>query len=163
AMKMILDPARAGGENVRRFQTEAAAAQRLHHPAIVAAHEVGEFQGKPFLVMELIQGESLERLLQRALPPAWVAQLMRGLALDHAHRNGVIHRDVKPENIIVDREGQPHLTDFGLARDPSVADHVTRTGAVLGTPAYMAPEQAGESKDQGPHSDIYSLGAILYR
>jgi serine/threonine protein kinase len=165
AIKTIVDPNRRGGENVRRFQIEAAAARRLHHPAIVAAHEVGEKNGMPYLVMDLVEGESLEALLARHLPQRWIAQLARGiaLALEHAHRNGVVHRDVKPENVIVDREGQPHLTDFGLARDAAGADRMTQEGQMIGTPAFMAPEQAGEVSEQGPHSDIYSLGAVLYR
>ncbi len=154
-----------GGVRLKRFQLEAEAARKLKHPAIVGAHAFGEHEGNPYLVMELIEGESLDKLLARPIPPKWIAQLMRGiaLALDHAHKNGVVHRDVKPANVIVDKEGQPHLTDFGLARDLSDSgQNVTQEGSMLGTPAYMAPELAGEASEQGPHSDVYSLGAILY-
>ncbi|MBI3723962.1 protein kinase, partial [bacterium] len=167
AIKMILDPSYAGDDQVQRFHREARAAAQLRHPGIVSVHEVGAHDGKPFLVLELIEGENLEKLLLRAPIHARraceiVAEV--AAALEHAHGNGVVHRDVKPENVIVDREGRPHLMDFGLALDVKAASRLTVEGDILGTPAYMAPEQAaGDVAAQGPRSDVYSLGAVLYR
>ncbi|HZU98752.1 MAG TPA: protein kinase [Planctomycetota bacterium] len=167
AIKMILDPRRAGDENLRRFEREARAAMRLRHPNIVQVQATGMHEGKPYLVMELVDGDSLETLLQRGpMPTRQVIEIVRAIAiaLDHAHAQGVVHRDLKPENILVDKDGVPHLADFGLARDVTENENLTTTGTVLGTPAYMAPEQAGgETHEQGPHSDIYGLGAVLYR
>ncbi|MBI3723224.1 tetratricopeptide repeat protein [bacterium] len=167
AIKMILDPTRAGPELLKRFEAEASATARLRHPGIVSVHEVGFHEGRPFLVMELIQGESLEALLRREpMAPRRAAEVIRevALALAHAHASGVVHRDVKPENVLVDKEGRPHLMDFGLAREVGEGQRMTVTGQVLGTPAYMSPEQAaGETRRQGPASDVYSLGAVLYR
>ena len=167
AIKMVLDPRHATGDSLRRFEREARAAIKLRHPNIVAVHATGMHEGRPFLVMDLIEGESFESLLRRGPMSARQAiELVRAiaLALDHAHAAGVVHRDLKPENILVDRDGKPFLTDFGLARDQADRDNLTTTGTVLGTPAYMAPEQAGgETHEQGPHSDIYGLGAVLYR
>jgi tetratricopeptide (TPR) repeat protein/predicted Ser/Thr protein kinase len=167
AVKMILDASQAGPEQVKRFQREATAAAKLSHPNIVNVYEVGEDGGRPFIAMELVDGASFESVLKKQRPPAKrTVEIVRDIAraLAHAHENGVIHRDVKPENVIVDKNGSPHLMDFGLAREVSGGERMTVTGAVLGTPAYMAPEQAaGETADQGPRSDIYALGAVLYR
>ena len=167
AIKMILDPSRAGREEVARFQREAQAVARLSHPGVVSVHEVGVHQGRPFLVMDLVKGRSLSQLQeQERLPPRRVAEIVHGVAqaVDHAHAQGVIHRDIKPGNVLVDASGQPRLVDFGLARDVSAREQLTVTGQVLGTPAYMAPEQAGgEAGEQGPHTDVYGLGALLYR
>ncbi|MBI3725734.1 protein kinase [bacterium] len=166
AIKVLLDPAHATADARRRFRSEASAAARLKHPGIVSVHEFGEHEGKPFLVMDLILGVSLEaRLTEGSLPAKRVAEIVRevALALEHAHSQNVIHRDVKPGNVLIDRDGRPHLTDFGLARD-MLATELTATGAVLGTPAYMAPEQAGgDVREQGPRTDIYALGGLLYR
>jgi tetratricopeptide (TPR) repeat protein len=167
ALKVVLDPARATPDALARFRLEATAAARLRHPGIVTVYEVSEHEGKPFIALELVEGESLERLLLRAsMPPRRLAELVRevALALDHAHGQGVVHRDVKPENVLVDAEGRARLTDFGLARDAARPEGITATGTILGTPAYMAPEQAaGETRAQGPATDVYALGAVLYR
>ncbi len=159
------DPA----DRLRRFEREATAAARLQHPGIVAVHEVGSDAGRPFIVMELVPGESLEaRLAREPVAPREAARLLRevALALQHAHDHGVVHRDVKPENILVDASGgAPKLSDFGLAREAAEDDRLTKTGQLLGTPAYMSPEQAsGGSRDAiGPAVDVYALGGVLYR
>jgi serine/threonine protein kinase/regulator of sirC expression with transglutaminase-like and TPR domain len=167
ALKMIADTGRAGGKLLKRFRTEASALARLHDPRIVPVFEVGEHEGKPYIVMELVEGTSLDALLRDdeiALRDRVKIVLEVALALEHAHQNGIVHRDVKPENVIVDRSGLPHLMDFGLAIDESAAERLTVPGAVLGTPAYMSPEQAaGGTVPVTSASDIYSLGAVLYR
>ncbi len=171
AIKMILDPARAGEKQVARFAREAAAAAKLRHPGIVAVHEVGEHRGRPFIVMDLVEGESLEDQLRRELAsPKRTAEIVMAVAraLHHAHSLGVVHRDVKPHNVMMapsEGDAVPLLMDFGLARDITAADEqLTVTGQMLGTPVYMSPEQAGgRTALQGPCSDIYSLGAVLYR
>ncbi|MCO5166044.1 MAG: serine/threonine-protein kinase [Planctomycetes bacterium] len=164
AIKLVTAAAAVGPAAWARFEREATATARLQHPGIVKVHEVGQDRGRPFLVMELVEGESLEALLARGpLPRRQAVALARdlALALAHAHERGVVHRDVKPGNVLVDRLGRPRLTDFGLARlGPS---ELTRTGELLGTPSYMAPEQAGDSgRTHGPPTDVYGLGAVLY-
>ncbi len=167
ALKLVLDPASAETARLARFKREAETGARLRHPGIVPVLDFGVNEGKPFLVMELVPGESFEKLLHRGgASPRRSAEIVRevALALDHAHAHGVIHRDVKPENVIVDTSGRARLVDFGLARDESAKTQLTRTGEVLGTPAYLAPEQAdGDPRSQGPHTDVYALGAVLYR
>ncbi len=159
----------AGDEILGRFVREAQAAARLRHPGIVSVHEVGSHEGRPFLAMELVAGATLEdALLDRDDPmtPRRLAEVVRDVAraLHHAHDQGVLHRDVKPHNVIIDAGGAPHLTDFGLARDLLEQDQLTVSGQVLGTPAYMAPEQTGTDRaKQGPATDVYGLGAVLYR
>ena len=166
ALKMINDPRRAGGKLLMRFTQEASIVARLHDPRLVPIFEVGSHQGKPYFVMELIEGQSLQRLLrEEALPPRRVAEIVRevALALKHAHENAVIHRDVKPENILIDSSGNPRLMDFGLAIDEETEERFTAPGAILGTPEYMSPEQAaGATTDLTEATDIYALGAILY-
>ncbi len=169
AIKMILDE-RAGGDPLRhqRFVAEARAVARLRHPGIVTVHEVGTHEGRPFIVMDLLEGETLEEHLERASPPPRrVAEIVREVAaaLHHAHRAGVVHRDVKPQNVLLDADGRPHLLDFGLARDLADDHHLTRTGQLVGTPAYVAPEQAsgGRRGAAGPAADVWSAGAVLYR
>jgi serine/threonine protein kinase/WD40 repeat protein len=152
---------------VARFTTEARAAAALHHPNICPIHEVGEVDGVPYLVMAFVEGKPLgEYAALRPLSPRQSAALVRklALALDEAHRRGVVHRDLKPANIMIDKRGEPIIMDFGLARRARAGDpRLTQDGACMGTPAYMPPEQIkGEIDAMGPASDIYSLGVILY-
>ncbi|MGE0711203.1 MAG: protein kinase [Planctomycetota bacterium] len=152
-----------------RFRREARALARLRHPHIVPLLAAGEEGGAPYLVLELVAGETLEERLRRGpLPPAQAADLVRKLAagVAHAHRQGVLHRDIKPANVLLDAAGEPALTDFGLTRDlEAVPDQarLTRTGQLLGTPGFVAPEQAdGQLARLGPATDVYGLGATLY-
>ena len=165
AIKVILDAARAGEKALERFRREAAAIGQLRHRNIVQVYDAGSVGGRPYLVMELVEGKQLVK--EGKLPPRRAAEIAHGLALAlaHAHEHGIIHRDVKPHNIIVDAEGVPKLMDFGLARDEEdVGERLTVVGELLGTPAYMAPEQAsGASTEHGPHTDIYALGTVLYQ
>jgi WD40 repeat protein/tRNA A-37 threonylcarbamoyl transferase component Bud32 len=172
AVKMIRAGQLARAEDIRRFRTEAEAAANLKHPHIVAIHEVGEEEGRPFFSMDFIAGRSLAELArERPLEPARAARLVQTVAeaIAYAHGRGVLHRDLKPSNVMIDAEGQPHVTDFGLAKIVSNTKHETRnteqtvTGAVLGSPSYMSPEQARGRSDQiSVRSDVYALGAMLY-
>jgi WD40 repeat protein len=166
ALKMILSGQLANADDVRRFHAEAEAAARLDHPGIVPVYEVGQHEGHHYFSMAFIEGESLARKVAEALPPPReAAELTRKVAeaVSYAHVEGVIHRDLKPGNILVDRQGQPRLTDFGLAKRVQGDSSLTATGQVLGTPSYMPPEQAnGQGGAVGPLSDVYSLGAVLY-
>jgi tetratricopeptide (TPR) repeat protein/predicted Ser/Thr protein kinase len=156
----------AGCRAVERFAREARAAAHLHHPNICPVYDAGEINGIPFLTMAYIEGQPLTQALPPPLPPGQAAGLVRqlALALEEAHRHGVIHRDLKPGNVLVNRRGEPVITDFGLARRTLPEDAgFTLPGQVLGTPAYMPPEQAeGAVAAIGPGADIYSLGVILY-
>jgi WD40 repeat protein len=169
ALKMIRSNDLATAADVRRFHAEAEASASLDHPNIVPSYEVGEHDGQHFFSMKLIPGGSLvERLDQFMHDPraaaGVVAQVAR--AVHHAHRRGVLHRDLKPSNILLDADGQPHVTDFGLAKrvdDPGGRESLTVTGALIGTPNYMAPEQTlGKSGGVTVATDVYGLGAILY-
>src|SRR5579864_4361747 len=172
----------------RRFQTEAETIARLHHPSIVQIFDIGEYQGRPFLALELVEGGSLANLLATGPLPVpqaihLTAQMAR--AMHYAHTKGVIHRDLKPANILLESRNAecgmrndpslqafriphsefriPKITDFGLAKFLDEDQNRTRNGMILGTPAYMAPEQAlGNSKAIGPQADVYALGTILY-
>ncbi|MCY2964547.1 MAG: WD40 repeat domain-containing serine/threonine-protein kinase [Planctomycetota bacterium] len=169
ALKMILSGQLAGEEDVRRFHAEAEAAAKLDHPNIVPIFEIGQQQGQHYFSMALVEGESLGHALARGIfAPRAAAEMTKKIAeaIAYAHVQGVIHRDLKPANVLVDKDGQPRVTDFGLAKRIEPGDAVsqhTATGQILGTPSYMPPEQAsGETARIGIHSDIYSIGAILY-
>ena len=165
ALKMILSGVRAGTEERTRFRTEAEAAARLQHPNIVQVFEVGEQTGQPFFSLEYCPGGTLEKKLNGTpLRDQEAAALVEKLAraIDHAHLNGVLHRDLKPANVLLDRDGEPKIGDFGLAKKLDEVGQ-TQSGAIMGTPSYMAPEQAdGRGKELGPACDVYALGAILY-
>jgi serine/threonine protein kinase/tetratricopeptide (TPR) repeat protein len=164
ALKMLLAGARAPTGRRLRLFAEADAIARLQHAGIVQVYEVGEQDGVPFLVLELMAGGSLAQTLAgRPLPSRQAAELVETLAraVDHAHAHGVIHRDLKPGNVLLTADGRPKISDFGLAKQER--PELTATGEVLGTPSYMAPEQTrGGSQPVGPAADIYALGAILY-
>lgn len=172
ALKM-LGREHMGDSDRRRFEREAAYLQALRHPGIVRILDIGEYDDRPFLVMELVRGRTLEALLIQSmakgidhyLPLEQVVDyLIQALeALHVAHLAGILHRDLKPGNLMVTREGRVKLLDFGLARRPEMDSHLTASGSVLGTPAYMSPEQArGEREGLSIRSDIYSLGALFY-
>jgi WD40 repeat protein len=166
ALKMIRSGAHAEEQEFTRFQVEAQAVARLQHPHIVQIFEVGEQDECPFLALELVEGGSLAQKLAGApLPADQAARLVETLArtMHAAHERGIVHRDLKPANILLSADGQPKITDFGLAKRLDGETAYTPSGAVLGTPSYMAPEQAaGRTAQIGPGSDVYALGAILY-
>jgi hypothetical protein len=166
ALKMILAGAHAGEEERARFQAEAEAVARLRHPNVVQVYEVGTHDGRPFFSLEFCAGGSLAgRLGGGAFSPREAAGLVEALAraVHYAHLHGVIHRDLKPANVLLTEDGQAKITDFGLAKQLQGGAGPTRTGEVLGTPSYMAPEQAaGRTRAIGPAADVYALGAILY-
>ena len=190
AVKVVSSGPFASEEELRRFKAEAEAAANLHHPNLVPIYEVDVCDGRPYYSMELVVGESLAELVARGpVPPGRAAELIAAVAgaVDYAHRRGILHRDLKPANVLIDTAGRPRVLDFGLAKrlpdgdltdadgEPAAAhptpdasslrprpSEMTRTGAILGTPSYMAPEQAAGAKSVGPAADIYGLGGILY-
>jgi WD40 repeat protein/serine/threonine protein kinase len=174
AVKMLLAGEFASAEFVRRFRREAEAAAGLRHPHIVAIYEVGQKDGQHFFSMELIEGRNLTDLVrERPLPAHRAAAYLRTIAeaVGFAHDHGILHRDLKPSNILVDPFDQPRITDFGLAKQlegagfgetPGGREQATLTGQAMGSPAFMAPEQAAGRSTVGPAADLYSLGAVLY-
>jgi serine/threonine-protein kinase len=166
ALKMLLLGAFASRHERARFIREAEAVAALSHPHIVQIFDVGEFERRPFFTMELLEGGSLaQRLAGAPQPSRQSAQLVATLAMAvaYAHELGIVHRDLKPGNILLTSNDTPKIADFGLARRVDAAQDLTITGARLGTPSYMAPEQAsGKTSAVGPASDVYALGAILY-
>jgi WD40 repeat protein/tRNA A-37 threonylcarbamoyl transferase component Bud32 len=166
ALKMILAGAHAGGDAAARFLAEAEAVAQLQHPNIVQIFHIDEHAGFPYFEMEFVGGGSLaDRLDGTPRPPREAARVTEivARAIAEAHRQGIVHRDLKPGNILLTPEGTPKVADFGLAKLLNVESGLTRTDSVLGSPSYMAPEQAeGKTKEVGPTADVYALGAILY-
>jgi Protein kinase domain len=165
ALKMILSGNLAGPADLRRFRAEAEAAANLDHPNILPVYEVGEHDGRPFFSMKLAPGGSLADRVKDlvANPPAAAAMVARlARAVHFAHQRGILHRDLKPGNVLLDADGSPLITDFGLAKRTGVDSGITQSGAIVGTPSYMAPEQARGGKQLTTAVDVYALGAILY-
>lgn len=173
AIKTILTGAHAGPDERQRFQIEIETIARLQHPHFVQIFEVGEIEGRPYCVLEFVEGGSLAgQLTGKPLPVRWSTEIVATLAraIEEAHRQDIIHRDLKPANVLLARREEdeqtilvPKITDFGLAKRLDENRSHTQTGMIVGTPAYMAPEQAAaRSQDIGPATDVYALGAILY-
>lgn len=166
AIKMLISGSHATSEDFARFFTEAEAVATLQHPNIVQVYETGRSDDLPYMALEYVSGGSLVQVLKDGpLSSKRSAHLVEQLAnaMFAAHQAGIVHRDLKPANILMTGEGIPKITDFGLAKKVDGGSGLTQTGAVMGTPSYMAPEQAsGEGKRVGPAADIYALGAILY-
>ena len=166
AIKTLAEGQFATQEQVERFQAEAHAIARLRHPNIIAIHAISEHENRPYLSLEFAEGGSLaQRLAEKPMAPREAAALVETLAraVHAAHQAGIIHRDLKPSNVLLTADGVPKVSDFGLAKLLDADSGRTLSGQVMGTPSYMAPEQAeGHSKQVGPAADIYALGAILY-
>jgi serine/threonine protein kinase len=167
ALKMVLGLQQTG-TSAARFKQEADATAKLDHPNVVPIFDYGEIDGRLFFTMPFVNGPSLKALVEREGVPtipkalALFAQIVAGVA--QAHRHGIVHRDLKPANVLVDPDGRPRVADFGLAKQTADADrpNMTGTGQIMGTPAYMSPEQARDSKDVSAAADVYSLGAVLF-
>jgi serine/threonine-protein kinase len=153
--------------HLKRFRLEAEAAARLEHPGIVPIHDVGERDGSCYFSMKFVEGGQLDEVAKREpIPIRRAVELIAKVArtVHYAHEHGILHRDIKPGNILLDAKGEPHLTDFGLARLVESESSVTQTLDVLGTPSYMAPEQAvGNNAAVSSVTDVYGLGAVLYQ
>src|SRR5213075_2522478 len=167
ALKVISLGQWASKAHLRRFRLEAEAAARLEHPGIVPIHEVGERDGSCYFSMKFVEGGQLDEVVRRApMSVRQAAELIAKVArtVHYAHQHGILHRDIKPGNILLDGKGEPHLTDFGLARLVETESTVTRTMEVLGTPSYMAHEQAvGNNARISSATDVYGVGAVLYQ
>ena len=166
AIKLLLAGAHSSETTLQRFRTEASAAAGLRHPNIVAIHDYGEVEGQPYYTMDRIEGQNLsDHCGGKPLDARQAAEWMRFLAsaVQHAHERGVLHRDLKPSNIIVDRSGRPYVTDFGLAKLYSENGFETLSGQAMGSPGYLAPEQArAESDTISAATDVYGLGALFF-
>lgn len=166
ALKMIRSGCFASGDEVNRFYTEARSAASLTHPNIVTVYHCGEIDGHHFFAMDFIPGTDLSKLLEAGpMAPREAVRYVRDVAraIDYAHDQGVVHRDLKPANVLIDETDAVVVTDFGLAKQMDSDQNLTATGAALGTPSYMSPEQAaGKSEEQGTTTDVYAIGAILY-
>jgi len=167
ALKMVREAHLASESDRARFRTEAESAARLQHSNIVGVHEVGTSEGQAYLSMEYVEGRTLTQRIvaEGPLPPRDAAKFAAILAraLQHAHEQGVLHRDLKPSNILLDvASGEPKIADFGLAKLIDRVQSLTLSGAIVGTPSYMAPEQATNRREVNATADVYSLGAILY-
>jgi len=177
ALKILSDRHIATDEDVRRFQRESKLAARLRHPHLVQVYEAGIHDGVPFFTMEYVEGKTLDELLLEELTSVLRPGVKLRLGRDEkirimirvaeavhvAHRAGIIHRDLKPANIIIDAANEPHVTDFGLAKEMTSVTFLTTTGTAMGTPYYMPPEQArGEVRGLDPRTDVYAMGAVLY-
>ncbi len=165
ALKVLKDKLSTKEESLQRFQREARAASRMHHPHIVSIIEVGNAEGVPFMTMDFIDGTPLDEIIAKGpIDPQRAVGLLKKIAdaMRYAHGCDVVHRDLKPSNIIVDRDGEPHITDFGLAKRLDSKSRLTETGALVGTPYYMAPEQIAGDGRVSKSWDLYALGVILY-
>src|SRR5262249_51249892 len=166
ALKMIGAGQWATTAHLKRLRREAEAAAKLNHPGIVSIYEVGEREGTCYFSMRLVEGDHLDEVVSGGAGwPRRGAEVIAKVArtVHYAHENGILHRDIKPGNILLDANGEPHLTDFGLARLVERGSTVTRTQEVMGTPSYMAPEQAvGNNAAVGSATDVYGLGVVLY-
>jgi serine/threonine protein kinase len=167
ALKMLLGEHLLNPARCARFLTEARTMAGLDHPSIVRIYQIDQCEFGHFFAMEYVEGRTLESIIKKKhpLPAAWAAKIMAVVAdaIQHAHSKGIIHRDLKPANIMIDSRQRPVVMDFGIAKYLGQESGLTQQGTIMGTPAFMAPEQAGEDLvPVGPHSDIYALGAILY-
>ncbi|MHC5079653.1 MAG: protein kinase domain-containing protein [Planctomycetota bacterium] len=167
ALKVLIAGEDASEEAIKRFHREAEAVAKLgHHPNIVPVHDIGKEGKQHYFAMHFVEGKPLDRMIDDGeIPPKLAASIAKRVAngLAHAHSHGILHRDIKPANILVDQAGEPQITDFGLAKDVDSRSKLTYSGATIGTPQYMPPEQAaGRLKEIDERSDVYSLGATLY-